>query len=110
MSFEELIQEQIKALNENTKALVAYTRALNIEKKNIDVEHTQKSACNFCGVTTKTFQNFIEDGSIIPSRRRTGTREYFKENDLVILCETKKLYGGEYGELRNNPTSLYYAG
>jgi hypothetical protein len=47
---------------------------------------------------------------ITPCRKKTGTREYFKEVDLVALCESKKLYSGTYGELKSNPSSLYYAG
>lgn len=111
MSFEELLQEHIKALNENTKALVAYTNALNAETKTtIDVEHTKDSACKFCGITYKTMQSFLESGVVNPSRRAGGKREYFKEKDLVALCENKRLYSGEYGALKNNPRSLYYAG
>ena len=108
MSFEELIQEQIKALNENTKALQAYTNALNIESKTIDVEHTKDSACKFCGVTYKTLSNHIDAGLLSPLRKPNGKREYFKEKDLVILCETKHLYSGEYGAMKKNPRSLYY--
>lgn len=108
MSLEELLQEHIKALNENTKALVAYTNALNAESKSISVEHTKDSACKFCGVAYKTIQSFVESGILTPSRRPKGKREYFKESDLVALCETKKLYAGDYGALRNNPRSLYY--
>lgn len=111
MSFEELLQEHIKALNENTKALVAYTNALNAETKTtIDVEHTKDSACKFCGITYKTMQSFLESGVVNPSRRAGGKREYFKEKDLVALCENKRLYSGEYGALKNNPRSLYYVG
>ena len=110
MSFEELLQEHIKALNENTKALVAYTNALNVENKTIEVEHTKDSACRFCGITYKTMQNHIERGDINPCRRKGGKREYFKEKDLVNLCETKQLYSGDYGGLRKNPRSMYYIG
>ena len=108
MSLEELLQEHIKALNENTKAIVAYTNALNVENKTIEVEHTKDSACKFCGITYKTIQGYIEEGSIIPSRRKNGKREFFKEKDLVNLCETKKLYSGDYGAMKGNPRSLYY--
>jgi hypothetical protein len=108
MSFEELLQEHIKALNENTKALVAHTNALNVENKSIAVEHTKDSACKFCGVTYKTMQHYIECGNIVPSRKPKGKREYFKESDLVALCDAKKLYAGDYGQLRSNPRSLYY--
>ena len=108
MSFEELLQEHIKALNENTKALVAYTNALSIENKSIGVEHTKDSACKFCGVTYKTMQSYVESGVLTPSRRPNGKREYFKESDLVALCDSKKLFAGDYGALRNNPRSLYY--
>lgn len=110
MSLEELLHEHIKALNENTRALTAYTNALNYEAKYTDVEHTKISACDFCGVTYKTFQNFIEEGNITPCRRKDGKREFFKESDLVTLCETKKLYSGNYGNFKNNPTSMYYEG
>ena len=108
MSFEELLQEHIKALNENTKALQAYTNALNIESKTIEVEHTKHSACRFCGVTYKTLNNHIDAGLLNPLRKPNGTREYFKEKDLVTLCETKHLFTGDYGALKKNPRSLYY--
>ena len=98
MSFEELLHEHIKALNENTKALVAYTNALQGGHHTIEVEHTKNSACKFCGVSYKTFQNFIANGEIIPCRRKKGTREYFKESDLTALCESKKLHAGDYGQ------------
>lgn len=111
MALEEILQEHIKALNENTRAIVAYTNALlGKEDKSPKVEHTKNSACRFCGVTYKTFQNFIEDGSVIPSRREHGKREFFRENELVILCESKGLFGGVYGELKTSPRSAYYAG
>ena len=109
MSFEELLQEHIKALNENTKALRAYTNALNIESKTIEVEHTKISACDFCGITYKTIDTYVASGLIKPSRKPNGKREYFKEKDLVALCETKKLYTGDYGAMRQNPKSLYYS-
>lgn len=109
MSFKELLQEHIKALNENTKALVAHTNALGSEAVQESVEHTKNSACQFCGVTYKTMQNYIDEGMLIPCRRKSGKREYFKEKDLVALCETKKLFNGEYGLLKNNPRSAYYA-
>ena len=101
MSFEELLQEHIKALRENTKALQAYTKSLNSDSKEIEVEHTKASACKFCGITYKALQNCIGEGLITPSRRKNGKREYFKERDLVALCEARKLYSGDYG-LRNN--------
>lgn len=107
MSFEELLQEHIKALKENTKALVAYTNAVGAERP-IDIEHTKESACRFCGVTHKTIQGFIADGSIIPRRRKHGKREYFNERDLVTLCESKRLYAGDYGNLLKDPRSAYY--
>lgn len=110
MSFEELLQEHTKALRENTKALIEYTKALNAEQKEIDVEHTKDSACKFCGITYKTMQGYLENGMITPVRRKHGKREYFKEKDLVALCEMKKLYSGDYGGLKDNPRSLYYAG
>ena len=102
------MQEHIKALNENTKALVAHTNALNIENKSIAVEHTKNSACKFCGITYKTMQSYLESGLLAVSRRPHGKREYFKESDLVALCDAHKLYAGDYGALRNNPRSLYY--
>ena len=102
------MQEHIKALNENTKALREYTNALNVENKVIDVEHTKDSACKFCGITYKTLLTHIESGLLIPSRKRDKKREYFKERDLVVLCETKKLYTGDYGQMRSNPRSPYY--
>lgn len=110
MSLEELMLEHIKALNENTRAIVAYTKALTTEQKMVAVEHTARSACQFCGITFKTFKLYMDEGSIIPARRKNGKREYFKENDLVVLCESKKLYAGEYGLMKANPRSLYYAG
>lgn len=109
MSLEELLQEHIKALNENTRAIVAYTKALNVKERTIDIEHTKDSACRFCGITYKTMQNYIESGVITPIRRKNGKREYFKESDLVSLCNAQKLFAGEYGTMRDNPTSLYYA-
>lgn len=97
MSFEELLQEHIKALNENTKALKEYTKALGAERS-IEVEHTKDSACKFCGVSYKTMQTYLESGLISAIRRKNGKREYFKENDLIALCEAKKLYAGDYGK------------
>lgn len=102
------MQEHIKALNENTKAIIAYTKALHEEHNTVEVEHTKESACKFCGITYKTMQNYLEDGYITPCRRRNGKREYFKEKDLVALCESKKLYSGDYGGLKNNPRSLHF--
>lgn len=110
MSLEELMKEHIKALNENTKALVAYTNALNYENKIVEVEHTKDSACRFCGITYKTMQGYLESGAINASRRKTGKREYFLEKDLVILCETKQLFAGDYGKMKESPRSHYYAG
>jgi hypothetical protein len=110
MSFEELLHEHIRALNENTKAIVAYTKALQGDAKQVEVEHTKDSACQFCGITYKTMQNYIENGDVVPSRHKTGKREYFKERDLVALCESKKLFLGEYGEQKRNPKSMYYGG
>lgn len=110
MSFEELLQEHIKALNENTKALVALANTKGSEAAgHVAVEHTKYSACQFCGISYKTMQNYIDEGSLIPCRRKSGKREYFMEKDLVTLCETKKLFGGEYGLMKNNPRSQYYA-
>lgn len=108
MSLEQLLQEHIKALNENTKALVAYTKAINSDTKTIEVEHTKDSACRFCGITYKTLQGYIAEGWLTPSRRRTGKREYFKEKDLVALCNAEKLYDGDYGAMRNDPKSAYF--
>lgn len=108
MSLEELLQEHIKALNENTKAIKAYTQALRNEAEAIEVEHTKNSACDFCGITYKTMQMYITHGMVAISRRNGGKREYFKEKDLVALCNAQKLFSGEYGKLRNNPQSKYY--
>lgn len=110
MSFEELLQEHIKALNENTKALNAYTKALNNEHEctDIEVQHTKDSACKFCGISYKTLQNYVAEGLVQPSRKKAGKREYFKESNLVTLCNAKKLYDGEYGALRNDPKSAYF--
>lgn len=108
MSYEELIQEQIKALNENTKALKAYINALGGTHERVEVEHTKSSACQFCGITYKTLETHVNNGLVTPCRKKNGKREYFLEKDLVTLCETKKLYAGNYGELKNNPKSLYY--
>jgi hypothetical protein len=110
MSFEELLQEHIKALRENTKALNAYTKALTAEHNSIEVEHTKESACKFCGITYKTLQNYIAEGLVVPSRRKNGGREYFKERDLVALCDAKKLYDGRFGSMRSDSKSAYYAG
>ena len=110
MSFEELLQEHIKALKENTKALINYTNALNAENNAIEVEHTKNSACKFCGITYKTMQAYLAEGKITPCRRKNGRREYFKEKDLAILCESQSLYLGDYGKLKSNPKSAYYAG
>lgn len=108
MSLEELLQEHIKALNENTKALKAYAKAIGREQKTVEVEHTKDSACRFCGITYKTIQNYIANGLLVPCRRKTGGREYFKESDLVALCETRELYSGDYGSQKQNPKSAYY--
>lgn len=110
MALEELLQEHIKALNENTKALMAYTKAMRKEEKTVEVEHTKDSACRFCGITYKTMQGYIENGCITPCRRKKGKREYFMEKDLVNLCESRKLYAGDYGALRENPGSMYFGG
>lgn len=97
MSFEQLLQEHIKALRENTKALREYTASLKKEDCSVTIEHSKSSACAFCGITYKTLQSYQESGLITPVRRRGGSREYFRENDLVALCEGMKLYSGEYG-------------
>lgn len=110
MSLEQLMQEHIKALNENTQAIRAYTNALNVKQKTIDTEHTKDSACRFCGITYKTIQMYVANGSITPSRRKDGKREYFKEHDLVSLCEKMQLFSGTYGDMKSNPRSLYYEG
>lgn len=110
MSLEELMLEHIKALNENTRALVEHTKALNFEAKIVNVEHTKNSACKFCGITYKTLQNYLANADVTPCRRQDGKREFFMESDLVQLCEEKKLYSGEYGLLKTNPTSEYYEG
>lgn len=109
MSFEELLQEHIKALNENTKAIIAYTNALNAEQGSaLEVEHTKFSACKFCGISYKTMQGFLESGVVASCRKSKGRREYFKESALVALCESKRLFSGDYGELKQNPRSMYY--
>lgn len=108
MSFEELMQEHIKALNENTKAIIAYTKALSEEKSTVEVEHTKDSACKFCGISYKTIGNYLADGSLTPCRRKNGRREFFRERDLVALCESKQLYGGGYGNMKSDPRSRYY--
>lgn len=107
MSFEELLQEHINALRENTKALVAYTKAMRDEPSEVEVEHTKDSACKFCGVSYKTLQTYIENGLITPCRRKKGIREYFREKDLISLCESKKLYTGEYGAIKNQKSFCY---
>ena len=38
MALEEILQEHIKALNENTRAIIAYTNALSKENKSPEVE------------------------------------------------------------------------
>ena len=101
MSFEELLQEHIKALRENTEALNIYTRTIRVDKRTIDVEYTKKLACSFCGITYKTMQSLIANGDITPRMRKGGKREFFKESDLIALCEAKQFYTGEYGERRN---------
>lgn len=110
MSFEELLQEHINALRENTKALVAYTKAISNDANNVEVEHTKDSACRFCGISYKTLQTFIENELITPCRRKKGKREYFKEKDLISLCESKKLYTGDYGAMKDNQKSFCYGG
>ena len=102
------MQEHIKALNENTKALVAYTKAINSDAKTIEVEYTKDSACRFCGITYKTLQGYVAEGWLTPSRRRNGKREYFKEKDLVALCNAEKLYDGDYGALRTDSKSSHF--
>lgn len=97
MSFEYLFQAYIRALNENTKALVAHTEAMRNNTNAIDVEHTKDSACRFCGITYKTLQTYLENGLLTPCRRKKGKREYFKEGDLIALCNAKGLYSGDYG-------------
>lgn len=109
MSFEELMVEHIKALRENTKAIREYTKAVAAETNpEINVEHTANSACSFCGIGFKTLKSHVANGLITPVRKKDGTREYFKEKDLVALCETKNLYSGEYGSMKKNPQSQYY--
>lgn len=108
MSFEEVMVEHIKALKENTKALIAYTNAVKSDTRTAEVEHTKSSACTFCGITYKTFDRYVTSGLVTPRRRKKGKREYFMEKDLVLLCEAKKLFNGDYGNLKSNPTSLYY--
>lgn len=108
MSFEETMQEHIKALQENTKALREYTRMMQTDTRRVEVEHTKASACKFCGISYKTFESYTAGGIITPCRKKGGRRPYFMEKDLVLLCDAKKLYNGEYGKLRNNPNSQYY--
>ena len=110
MSFEEVMQEHIKALQENTKALINYTKAMQGDTRRVEIEHTKFSACKFCGISYKTMQIYLENGFITAYRKRKGTREYFMEKDLVNLCESKKLFTGNYGSLRNNPRSMYFGG
>ena len=102
MSLEDLLQEHIKALHENTQAIKAYTKALQDEGKTIEVEHTKDSACRFCGITYKTLQSYLENGMITPSRRKDGRREYFKQKDLIALCESQSLFSGEYGKSKQS--------
>lgn len=108
MSFEEVMQEHIKALKENTKALRDYTQLMQGDARRVEVEHTKQSACNFCGITNKTFDRYVAGGIVTACRRKGGKREYYMEKDLVLLCEAKKLYNGEYGILKDNPNSQYY--
>ena len=108
MSFEEIMIEHTKALKENTKALIAYTKALNAEQVAIDIEHSATSACGFCGITFKTLKSYAANGLITPSVRRGGKREWYKESSLVALCEAQKLFSGDYGELKGDPTSPYF--
>lgn len=108
MSFEEVMQEHIKALKENTKALRDYTQLMQGDTRRVEVEHTKQSACKFCGITNKTFDRYVAGGIVTACRRKGGRREYYMEKDLVLLCEAKKLYNGEYGILKDNPNSQYY--
>jgi hypothetical protein len=108
MSFEEVMQEHIKALQENTKALKEYTKAMQTDTRRVEVEHTKFSACKFCGITYKTFDKYVAGGIITACKRKGGKREHYMEKDLVLLCEAKKLYNGEYGIMRDNPNSQYY--
>ena len=108
MSLEEVMQEHIKALQENTKALINYTKAMQGDTRRVEIEHTKFSACKFCGISYKTFEKYIDAGVITPCRRKGGKRIYFMEKDLVLLCDAKKLFNGDYGKLRNNPNSQYY--
>lgn len=68
----------------------------------VEVEHTKASACKFCGITYKTLQSYLENGMITPSRRKDGRREYFKQKDLVVLCESQSLFSGEYGKSKQS--------
>lgn len=97
MSFEEIMIEHTKALKENTKALREYTKALGLEQKTIDIEHSNASACRFCGITFKTMKSYVANGMISPVIRKGGKREWFKESELIALCEAQKLYSGDYG-------------
>lgn len=109
MSFEELMQEHIKALNENTKALKEWAKAMGMEQKSIDTEHSNASACRFCGLTFRTLKSYAANGMITPIIRKGGRREWYKESDLVMLCEAMKLYDGEYGAMKQEPGSPYFA-
>lgn len=108
MSFEEVMQEHIKALQENTKVLKEYIKTMQTDTRRVEVEHTKASACKFCGITYKTLETYTAGGLITPCRRKGGKREHYMEKDLVLLCDAKKLYKGEYGLLRDNPNSQYY--
>ena len=109
MSFEEIMIEHTKALRENTKALKDYVKALGLERKIVDTEYSNTSACQFCGITYKTLKSYIANGMIKPIIRKGGKREWFKESDLVALCDAQKLYLGDYGRLREDPNSPYFA-
>lgn len=105
MALEDLLLEHIKALNENTRAINEYTKALR-DDTFIEVEHTKDSACKFCGISYKRLQAYLENGDLTAQRRKSGRREYFREKDLIALCESKRLYSGEYG--KNNPKNPHY--
>lgn len=108
LSFEEVMQEHIKVLQENTRVLKEYLKLMQTDTRRVEVEHTKASACKFCGITYKTFEGYTSGGLITPCKRKGGRRPYFMEKDLVLLCDAKKLYNGEYGRLRENPNSQYY--
>ena len=76
-------------------------QALNNEDITIFGDGSQTRSFQYCDDLIEAFRRYME----LPVER---IREFFKEKDLVNLCETKKLYSGDYGEMKGNPRSLYY--